>query len=91
MWLFTTKATRPVWDAPLHRGDHLVFGKETAGLPDDILEAYPDRCVTFPMLPTERSLNVATAVCAAVYEGIRQCAARGDVEIGEGRLGVRSP
>ena len=72
LWLFTTKTDRPVWDASLKRGDHLVFGKETAGLPNDILNRYPDRLVTLPMMPGERSLNVATAVCAAVYEGMRQ-------------------
>jgi tRNA(Leu) C34 or U34 (ribose-2'-O)-methylase TrmL len=41
------------------------------------------------MVPGERSLNLATAVCAAVYEGIRQCIARGDARLlADGRLGV---
>jgi tRNA (cytidine/uridine-2'-O-)-methyltransferase len=87
LWLFTTKSNRPHWDAPLRPGDHLVFGKETAGLPDALLERYADRLVTLPMVPGERSLNVATAVCAAVYEGIRQCVERREVRVGEdGRL-----
>ncbi|MFG0257109.1 MAG: tRNA (cytidine(34)-2'-O)-methyltransferase [Phycisphaerales bacterium JB043] len=72
LWLFTTKTDRALWDANLTRGDHLVFGKETAGLPDELLERYSHRLVTLPMVPGERSLNVATAVCAAVYEGMRQ-------------------
>jgi tRNA (cytidine/uridine-2'-O-)-methyltransferase len=87
LWLFTTKAARPVWDAPLRMGDHLVFGKETAGLPPELLERYPDRLVTLPMVPAERSLNLATAVCAAVYEGLRQLVARGDLAVDRvGRL-----
>lgn len=87
LWLFTTKSSRPTWDAQFRPGDHLVFGKETAGLPDALLERYADRLVTLPMAPGERSLNVATAVCAAVYEGIRQCVGRGEARVGDdGRL-----
>lgn len=72
MWIYTTKTDRPHWDVQLRRGDHLVFGKETRGLPDGLMERYSDRLVTLPMVEGERSLNVATAVCAAVYEGMRQ-------------------
>lgn len=88
LWLFTTKPhagrqenTRsvPVFDADLRAGDHLVFGKETRGLPDELLERYADRLVTLPMAAGERSLNLATAVCAAVYEGLRQLRARGEI------------
>jgi tRNA (cytidine/uridine-2'-O-)-methyltransferase len=81
LWLFTTKAMRTVWDAEFQPGDHLLFGKETAGLPRDLLERYTDRTLCFPMMPLERSLNLATAVCAAVYEGLRQCASRGQIRI----------
>lgn len=91
LWLFTTKSARPLWEADFHAGDHLVFGRETAGLPADLLDRYPDRLVTFPMLPSERSLNLATAVCAAVYEGLRQLAASGDVHLDDrGRLILRA-
>lgn len=83
LWLFTTKADRPVFDADLRPGDHLVFGKETAGLPPQILAAYPDHQLFLPMVPGERSLNVATAVCAVVYEAIRQMLARGELGIGD--------
>ncbi|MEC9373156.1 MAG: tRNA (cytidine(34)-2'-O)-methyltransferase, partial [Planctomycetota bacterium] len=69
LWLYTTKSTRPHWQADLRPGDHLVFGKETRGLPDDLLNKYSDRLVTLPMAEGERSLNLATAVCAAIYEG----------------------
>jgi tRNA (cytidine/uridine-2'-O-)-methyltransferase len=77
LWLFSGDVGRPVWDARFEPGDHLVFGKETAGLPAPLLEAHPDRVLTFPMVPGERSLNLATAVCAAVYEGVRQCVQSG--------------
>jgi tRNA (cytidine/uridine-2'-O-)-methyltransferase len=72
LWLYTTKTERPHWEVKFRPGDHLVFGKETAGLPDSILDRYPDRLVTLPMIPEERSLNLANAACAAVYEGLRQ-------------------
>jgi len=73
-WYLTTKATTPLWRADLRRGDHLVFGKETRGLPDAILgPAVRDgRAVGLPMVEGERSLNLATAVCAALCEGLRQ-------------------
>jgi tRNA (cytidine/uridine-2'-O-)-methyltransferase len=86
-WLFSTKASRSVFDADFHPGDHLVFGKETAGLPSDILAAAPDRLLFLPMVPGERSLNVATAVCAVAYEAIRQMLARHELTLGaDGRL-----
>lgn len=78
MWFFTTKAAVAPWEVKLQPGDRFVFGKETAGLPAEILAAAPDSLLTLPLKPGERSLNVATAVCAAIYEGIRQCRLRGD-------------
>jgi len=80
-WLFTTKSSRPIWDADFHPGDHLVFGNETSGLPEVILRAHPDHLLTLPMVPSERSLNLATAVCAAIYEALRQMAARNDITL----------
>lgn len=86
-WLLTTRAARPVFEADLARGDHLVFGRETRGLPDSLLAEHADRLVTLPMAPGERSLNLATAVCAVVYEGIRQLVVRGDVRLApDGRM-----
>lgn len=79
VWLLTTKTTRSVFDVALERGDALVFGKETAGLSPDFLNRHPDRLVTLPMVPGERSLNLATAACTVIYEGIRQLLARGEV------------
>lgn len=88
LWFFSAHATRSVFDADIRRGDHLVFGKETAGLPDDLLSQHADRCLRFPMVPGERGLNLATAVCAAAYEGVRQMAARGEVSL---RAGIIEP
>lgn len=82
LWLFSAYATRPMFDADFRRGDHLVFGKETAGLPQSLLERHADRLLLLPMVPGERGLNVATVVCAAVYEGMRQLLSRGEVALG---------
>lgn len=83
-WFLSTRATRSIFDADLRQGDHLVFGKETRGMPAEILDRYPDRLLTLPMVPTERSLNLATAVCAAVYEGLRQALSRGEIALDRG-------
>jgi tRNA (cytidine/uridine-2'-O-)-methyltransferase len=77
VWLFSTKATRCYWDARFEPGDHLVFGKETRGLPDELLAQFPEQTLVMPMIAGERSLNLATAVCAVVYEALRQQAAAG--------------
>jgi tRNA (cytidine/uridine-2'-O-)-methyltransferase len=78
-WLFTTRTSRLIYDVELRPGDHFIFGKETAGLPEALLDAHPESLVRLPMAAGERSLNLATAVCAVVYEGLRQLAARGDM------------
>ena len=80
-WCFTTRSARPLWEADFRIGDHMLFGRETAGLPGEILAAHSETLVTLPMCPGERSLNLATAVCAALYEGLRQCVRRGDLVI----------
>jgi len=87
-WLFTTKGGRSLYDVELQRGDTLVFGKETRGLDPSLLATHPDRLVRLPMMPDERSLNLATVVCAAVYEGLRQCISRGQVREVGGELVV---
>lgn len=84
LWYFSTKARRTVFDARLARGDFLVFGPETAGLPDDLLTRAGDRVLGFPMLAGERSLNLATVVCSAIYEGVRQLLASGQVAVRNG-------
>ena len=81
LWLLSTRATRSVFDADLRPGDHLVFGRESRGMPAAILDRHPDRLLTLPMVPTERSLNLATAVCAAAYEGLRQALSMGEIAL----------
>jgi tRNA (cytidine/uridine-2'-O-)-methyltransferase len=74
-YFLSTKAKRLLWDAPLGRADDvvLVFGRETGGLPDEILERYSDRLLRMPILsPLVRSLNLSTSVAIAVYEVLRQ-------------------
>lgn len=86
LWVLTTKSTRPCWDVPLRHGDGLLFGRETRGLDPQVLDRFAGRTVTLPMLASERSLNLATAVCAVVYEGLRQLAQRGEIVLDAGRL-----
>jgi len=79
LWLLSTRASRCLWDVDLRRGDALVFGRETTGLPDEILDQYPDSGLRLPMVEGERSLNQAVTVCTAVYEGLRQARVRGEI------------
>lgn len=71
-YFFTTKTTRVYWDATFHDGDYLVFGRETRGLPESLLAAEEPRCLTIPMAPGARSLNLATSAGIALYEATRQ-------------------
>ncbi|HTK25794.1 MAG TPA: tRNA (cytidine(34)-2'-O)-methyltransferase [Pyrinomonadaceae bacterium] len=69
----TTKATRCYADWEFNDGDCLVFGRETRGLPEDLLNANADHCLTIPMPnPNVRSLNLATSVGIVLYEALRQ-------------------
>lgn len=72
LWLATTKAPQD-YSAAVFRPDcWLFFGKETAGLPVDLLHAYPDRCVRIPMRSDARSLNLSNSVAILTYEALRQ-------------------
>jgi tRNA (cytidine/uridine-2'-O-)-methyltransferase len=72
----TTKSEISYLSWGFQRDDCLVFGSETRGLPDQILQSNWERCLTIPMLnPRVRSLNLATAVGIVVYEALRQTAA----------------
>jgi tRNA (cytidine/uridine-2'-O-)-methyltransferase len=70
----TTKAARPYHEVPFAPGDFLVFGRETKGLPEQLLAANAERAITIPMIGT-RSLNLATAVAIVLFEAARQQAA----------------
>ena len=72
---FTTKARRAYTDFQYARGDCLVFGRETRGLPEELLRANWERCLTIPMPNSGiRSLNLATSAGIALYEALRQLA-----------------
>ncbi len=70
---FTTKTKKSYAEWKYEKGDCLIFGRETRGLPEELLEKNRERCLTIPM-PNEnvRSLNLATSVGIAVYEALRQ-------------------
>ncbi len=72
----TTKAANSYADWEFSAGDCLVFGRETRGLPEDLLRANAERCLRIPVLnPAVRSLNLATAVAIVLYEALRQTGA----------------
>jgi len=72
LWYFSTKAPRRHDEAVYGSRAFLVFGRETAGLPDDLLAGHPDRCLRIPLLERARSLNISVAVGVAAYEALRQ-------------------
>ena len=61
----------------------LLFGKETKGLPEDLLESDPDRTIRIPMRPGARCLNLSNAVAVTVYEVLRQGEFAGLQEVGK--------
>ncbi|MDD4601816.1 tRNA (cytidine(34)-2'-O)-methyltransferase [bioreactor metagenome] len=68
----TTKATKWHSEVNYTPTDLLVFGKETAGLPEALLEANRENCIRIPMLPAARSLNLSNAAAIVAYEALRQ-------------------
>jgi tRNA (cytidine/uridine-2'-O-)-methyltransferase len=77
-WFFSTRGRRRYTDAAYQPGDLLVFGSESRGLPDAVLDKHPDAVLGLPMrIEKVRSLNLATAVGIALYEALRQIDARG--------------
>jgi len=73
MWAFTTHGAQSFASVAWARGDWLVFGSETAGLPAEIRDSFaPERRVRLPMRPGQRSLNLSNAVAVAVFEAWRQ-------------------
>lgn len=71
-YYFSTKAKRVYSDVKYPDKAYLVFGKETAGLPEELLFENPDRCVRLPMISEARSLNLSNTVAIGVYEVLRQ-------------------
>jgi tRNA (cytidine/uridine-2'-O-)-methyltransferase len=72
VWCLTKKAARTIWEVEYSRGDILLFGCESRGLPASILEQSAARNLKLPMRPEVRSLNLSSAVTAVAYEAVRQ-------------------
>ena len=79
--LFTAGAARSYLDADLRPGDSFVFGKESAGLSDEIKERYPERIWAIPTLGPVRSLNLSNCVALIVYDALRRAGALKECEL----------
>ena len=72
-WYLSTKASMTPWQAAFRSGDYLVFGPETRGLPDEMVEGAGASALRIPMEPGgTRSLNLSTSVAIVLYEALRQ-------------------
>ena len=68
----TTKAKHIYTEVEYKQDDYIMFGKESAGIPEEILVEHPDDCIRIPMLPDIRSLNLSNSVNIVLYEALRQ-------------------
>lgn len=68
----TTKTNQKYCDVKYNNNDFIVFGKESKGIPEEILQDNEDNCITIPMIPLSRSLNLSNAVSIILYEAFRQ-------------------
>ena len=82
-FFFTTKARRRHSDVAFQDRDFLVFGKETKGLPEELLMKNEETCLRIPMDARARSLNLSNSAAIAVYEALRQTDFKGLLEEGE--------
>ena len=83
VWLATTKAKRTYADVSYGPDDFIMFGKESAGIPEEILVAHEEDCIRIPMLSEIRSLNLSNAVSIVLYEALRQNGFAGLEEAGQ--------
>ncbi|MCM1191514.1 MAG: tRNA (cytidine(34)-2'-O)-methyltransferase [Butyrivibrio sp.] len=72
IWMATTKAKQAYTDVSYGKDDYIMFGKESAGIPEEILVEHEERCIRIPMLPDIRSLNLSNAAAIVLYEALRQ-------------------
>ena len=72
IWYATTKAKKTYAEVDFGKDDFIMFGKESAGIPEEILAAHEERCIRIPMLPEIRSLNLSNSVSIVLYEALRQ-------------------
>lgn len=68
----TTKAVNKYSDVEYKDGDFILFGKETKGLPEELLHDNKEWCIRIPMIGEARSLNLSNAVAIVAYEALRQ-------------------
>ena len=85
MWCLSTKAPRSYTDVQYQDGCFLLFGKETKGLPEDLLDAHYNECVRIPMRAEARSLNLSNAVAITTFEALRQLEFSGLLDYGKMR------
>ncbi|MGM9614818.1 MAG: tRNA (cytidine(34)-2'-O)-methyltransferase [Oscillospiraceae bacterium] len=72
LWLLSTKASRSYAEADMSGGVSLMFGRETSGLPEELMRRYHDRSIRIPMKPRARSLNLAASAGIILYDALRQ-------------------
>jgi len=72
IWYATTKAKRLYTEAVFGKDDYIMFGKESAGIPEELLVEHEETCIRIPMLTEIRSLNLSNAVAIVLYEALRQ-------------------
>lgn len=72
IWMATTKAHKTYVDADFGPDDFIMFGKESAGIPEEILVDYEETCIRIPMKDEIRSLNLSNSVAIVLYEALRQ-------------------
>ncbi|MFT7288073.1 MAG: tRNA (cytidine/uridine-2'-O-)-methyltransferase [Halieaceae bacterium] len=73
VWTISTRASQSYTQARFSIGDVLLFGPETRGLPQQVLDAFGDpQCLRIPMRPNSRSINLSNAAALVLYEGLRQ-------------------
>lgn len=72
IWMATTKAKHVYTDVQFGPDDFIMFGKESAGIPEEILVDNEETCIRIPMLPDIRSLNLSNSVAIVLYEALRQ-------------------
>ena len=68
----TTKTKQKYSDVKFEKNDFIMFGPESRGIPEDILKKNPERCITIPMIPMGRSLNLSNSAAIILYEALRQ-------------------
>lgn len=72
IYMATTKSKQKYTDVSYEEDAYIMFGKESAGIPEELLLANKENCVRIPMMPEERSLNLSNSVAVVLYEALRQ-------------------